>query len=136
MNPRKDLKEQEAFEGSSLSKEDEKLYELLLQELENAPELEIKPAFSQAVAQKLAKRKKRESRSEAFLFGFAIVGVLLIAVMAGLFAKQATQNGPDFLKEGPLAPALAFTGLLILFQFIDKKYLRDHRLRRKLNNPS
>ncbi len=132
MNPNKELKEQEAFEGNPLSQQDEKLYEMLFAELDNAPELDIKPQFSQAIVKKLEKRKRRESRGEMFIFGFAILGVMFVTLLAASFSKQALKNSPEFLRDSPLAPALAFAGLLILFQFIDKKYLRDHRLKRKL----
>ena len=133
MNPNQELKDQEAFEGKPLSQEDEELYQLLFDELDNAPELDINPQFSASIVKKLEQRRRKESRGEFFLFGFAIVGVMLVTVLAASFAKQALQNSPEFLRDSPLAPALAFAGLLILFQFVDKRYLKDHRIKRKFN---
>lgn len=132
MNPNQELKDQEAFEGKPFTTEDEKLYQLLFDELENDPELDIKPQFSAAIVKKLDKRRRKESRGEFFIFGFAIIGVMFVTVLAASFAKQAFQNSPEFLRDSPLAPALAFAGLLILFQFIDKRYLKDHRIKRRL----
>lgn len=133
MNLNEELKNQEAFEGDDFAKGDDRLYELLFNELDKESELQIKPEFSSAIIKKLEKRKRKEARGESWLFGFAIAGVLFVALLAATFSKQAIETSPDFLKEGPLAPALAFAGLLILFQFIDKRFLRDHRLRNRLN---
>ena len=90
MNPNEELRNQEAFEGAPLTQKDEKLYELLFEQLENATELDIKPQFSDAVMKRLETRKRKESLYESLLFGFAI------------------------------------------FQVVDKRYLKDERMNRKL----
>ena len=46
MNPNEELKNQEAFEGNEFLKGDDRLYQLLFDELDKEPELQINPGFS------------------------------------------------------------------------------------------
>lgn len=131
--PDKEIKAQQAFDGEDFSEQDEALYSMLFQELEKDSGIDIKPEFSDEVLIRLKKKRRRESRFEFLLFAASIVGVLLVVVAGFVFAKNAVKSSPDLLQSSPLAPALLFAGLLILFQFIDKKYLKDYRLKKKLN---
>mgnify|MGYP001799742092 CR=1 FL=1 len=117
MNPNEELRNQEAFEGAPLTQKDEKLYELLFEQLENATELDIKPQFSDAVMKRLETRKRKESLYESLLFGFAI---------------QAVHSSPNILQNSILGPAMILAGLIVIFQVVDKRYLKDERMNRKL----
>ena len=132
MNTEKELKDQEAFEEAPFSKEDRELYTILMNELEHETPLEVHPGFSANVLTKLKSKKRKESFGEFFLFGMAIVGVLILVILGLTFAKNAMETSPDLLQKSPLAPAMLLAGLLILFQFIDKRYLRDHRIKKQL----
>lgn len=132
MNIDKELRDQEAFEKESFSEEDKKLYSLLMGELDKESGLTIQPSFSTSIVKKLEAKKKKEARLEFFLFTFAITGVMFIVVLASSFVKQALKQSPDLTQSSPLAPALLFAGLIIIFQFLDKKYLKDSRIKKHL----
>lgn len=132
MNIDKELRDQEAFEENSFSAEDKELYSLLMGELDKESGLTIEPSFSTSIIKKLEAKKKKEARWEFFLFASAIVGVLFMAVLAFSFVKRALQQSPDLIQNSPLAPAMLFAGLLIIFQFLDKKYLKDVRIKKRL----
>lgn len=132
MNIDKELRDQEAFEENSFSAEDKELYSLLMGELDKESGLTIEPSFSTSIIKKLEAKKKKEARWEFFLFASAIVGVLFVAVLAFSFVKRALQQSPDLIQNSPLAPAMLFAGLLIIFQFLDKKYLKDVRIKKRL----
>lgn len=132
MNIDKELRNQEAFEENSFSAEDKELYSLLMGELDKESGLTIEPSFSTSIIKKLEAKKKKEARWEFFLFASAIVGVLFVAVLAFSFVKRALQQSPDLIQNSPLAPAMLFAGLLIIFQFLDKKYLKDVRIKKRL----
>ena len=130
MNLNKEIKDQEAFEAGDFSKADKELYTLLFNELDNETPLDINPSFAPDVLKKLEAKKRKENRWEYFLFGSAIVGVLMLTVLGLSFVKNAMKS--DTFNLPMITPILLFAGLLIIFQVVDKRYIKDKRLKNRL----
>ena len=132
MNLDKEIRDQEAFDEASFSKEDTQLYTLLFNELDKETPLNINPEFAPDVLERLETKKRRESRWENFLFGSAIVGVLLLTLLGLSFVKQAMQQSDGGLGLPVITPVVLFAGLIIIFQVVDKRYIKDKLLKDRL----
>ena len=132
MNLDKEIRDQEAFDEASFSKEDTQLYTLLFNELDKETPLNINPEFAPDVLARLDAKKRRESRWENFLFGSAIVGVLLLTLLGLSFVKQAMQQSDGGLGLPVITPEVLFAGLIIIFQVVDKRYIKDKLLKDRL----
>lgn len=132
MNIDKELRDQEAFDQAPFSEEDKKLYALLMNELDKESDLVIKPSFSAEIIKKLEAKKRKEEAWEFVLFSAAIVGVLLLTMLAFAFVMNSSTESIDLLQNSPVGPAIVLTILIVIFQVIDKKYLRNTSIRKRL----
>lgn len=129
MNIDEELRRQEAFEATPLTEEDKKLYAHLMDDLQHEPAPIIKPSFAADLLRKVEAKKKKEARWEFVLFSLAIAGVLFVVVLASTFVQQGY---PEWMQNTPLAPAALLAGLLIIFHFLEKHYLKDSGIRKHL----
>lgn len=133
MNIDKELRDQEAFDKAPFSEEDKKLYTLLMAELDKESEIRIKPTFSADIIKKLEARKRRETIWEFLLFAAAIAGVVVLTALTfSIFTSNATES-VDLFQNSPVGPVIALVVLIVIFQVVDKKYLKDTRLKKRLN---
>ena len=132
MNIDKELRDQQAFEEAPFSREDKKLYSLLMNELSQESGVDIQPSFSVNVIRKLEAKKKKEARWEFLLFTSAILGVIILTVLAFSFVTSSMADSLNILQSGPITPVLLLTTFIIVFQVLDKKYIKDTRLKKRL----
>lgn len=132
MNMDKELRDQEAFDETPFSAEDKKLYTLLMNELDKESDLEIKPSFSAEIIQKLEAKKRKEAAWEFVLFSSAIIGVLLLTIVTFTILKANVSQSMELFQNSPVGPVIALAILIVIFQVVDKKYLRDTRIKKRL----
>lgn len=133
MNIDKELRDQEAFDETPFSEEDKKLYTLLMAELDKESDIRIKPSFSADIIKKLEAKKRREAIWEFLLFAAAITGVIVLTLVTfSIFTSNATES-IDLFQNSPVGPIIALVILIVIFQVVDKKYLKDTRLKKRLN---
>ncbi|MCE7990548.1 MAG: hypothetical protein HEP71_01155 [Roseivirga sp.] len=132
MNIDKELRDQQAFDETPFSEEDKKLYSLLISELDKDSEIDIKPSFSAEIIRKLEAKKRKEALWEFLLFSSAIAGVIFLTIAAISFVGNETSKQLDLFQDSPVGPVIALVVLIIIFQVLDKKYLRDTRIKGRL----
>ncbi|GAB5527019.1 MAG: hypothetical protein Roseis2KO_48910 [Roseivirga sp.] len=132
MNIDKELRDQEAFDEAPFTEEDKKLYALLMNELDKESDLVIKPSFSAEVIKKLEAKKRKEAAWEFVLFSSAIIGVILLTVVTFTILKANVAEGMDLFQNSPVGPVIALAILIVIFQVVDKKYLKDTGIKKRL----
>ncbi len=132
MNIDKELRDQEAFDETPFSEEDKKLYALLMNELDKESDLVIKPSFSAEIIKKLEAKKRKEAAWEFVIFSAAIMGVLLLTVFTLSFVMSSYTESVNLFQNSPVGPVIALAILIVIFQIVDKKYLRDTRIKKRL----
>lgn len=132
MNIDKELRDQQAFDETPFSDEDKKLYALLISELDRESDLDIKPSFSAEVIKKLEAKKRKETRWEFLLFFSAIAGVILLVTAAFSFLKNTATGSFAPFRNSPLVPVMVLIVVIIIFQVVDKRYIKDTRIKKRL----
>ena len=130
MSHKKDLKEQETFEKAIFSLEDQKLYDLLFEELSKEDDIIVKPDFAPAITAKLVSKRRRENIKENFLFAGAILMIIAVTFAGFQFAKSIFGSEKVFLSGRIIAPVLALIGLITVFQVLDRMYIRNRKFRK------
>ncbi len=130
MKKHKGIKDQINFEASA-NPQDEELYELLFEQLDQEKEISIRPSFSASVLEKLRRKHKREAQKDNTMFALAITGVLFFSFLT-LQIIASLGGSQSFINMGMLMPIVALIGLIVTFQLIDHNLVKKRRIKRHL----
>ncbi len=130
MKTHKDIQEQKAFDKAEFSPDDEQLYDMLFKELSREDELVIRPDFAPDIAARLIKKRRRDQFRENFLFGGAIVMVIIVTIGGLQFAQSFLEAEKTILDNRFALPLITMVGLITIFQVVDKVYIRNRKFRR------
>ncbi|MFY0592145.1 hypothetical protein [Roseivirga sp.] len=111
--------------------EDNHLYELLFKQIEQEEEIAINPQFSTTVLSKLKEKRRKEAFRENIYFGMAIAGVFIFGFMALQVISSFSGSSQSILPQIVL-PAAGLVSLIVTFQLIDHKLLKQKRINRHL----
>ncbi len=130
MKKHKGIKDQINFEPSA-NEQDEELYALLFEQLDQEREISIRPNFSVSVLEKLKQKHKREAQKDNLMFALAITGVLFFSFLT-LQVITSLGDAQSFINMGMLMPILALITLVVTFQVIDHNLVKKRRIKRHL----
>ncbi len=130
MKVNKDLQEQREFDKTDFTQADEKAYEILFKELSKEDELVINPEFAPGVIARINKKRRREQIKENFLFASAIILVIAITIAGLQFSKSILDTQQTLFSNKLVLPLLSMISMIVVFQVLDKMYIRNRKFRR------
>ncbi|OEK04782.1 hypothetical protein [Roseivirga misakiensis] len=127
MKSKRGINDQLDFDPS----EDNHLYEVLFQQIEQEEDISINPKFSATILEQLKRKRKKEALRENIYFGLAIAGVFAFGFTVLQVISSFGGNSNTFLPK-IILPATGLVSLIVIFQLVDHKLLKRKRFKRHL----